>query len=259
MESHDSCGATGINAALLLAKENHYYPQMLELINSGDSGGDKQRVVGYGAWSFYPDAVSQPQEQLEKETENLENFSRLYKEHLLQIAQISLEKAVKYGKHYSPSRRSFPEDIFDKGAVFVTLKKNGELRGCIGSILPTMSVAQNIADNAYAAALSDKRFLPVEEKELPEITYSIALLTNFEKVEYKSEQDVLNKIKAGIDGLVIRDGDRQGVFLPAVWKELPDKNNFFKHLKIKAGMNPNYWNNRINVYRFRTVEVRNED
>ena len=120
-------------------------------------------------------------------------------------------------------------------------------------------IAQGIANNAYAAALEDNRFSPVTEDELPEITYSISLLTNFEKINYTNEQDVLKQIKAGKDGIVIRDGNRQGVFLPVVWTQLRDKTEFFKQLKIKAGMNPNYWNNGIKVYRFRAVEIKNED
>lgn len=259
VEDHESCGAAGINAALLLAGENFYRPQMLELVNSGDTGGDKSRVVGYGAWSFYPDSPKPAVGKLEQEVENLQNFANLYGSHLREIAKISLEKAVKYKKRYSPSRASFPEVIFDKGATFVTLHKNGELRGCIGSILPSMSVAQNVSDNAYAAAMEDSRFSPVKEDELSELTYSIALLSGFEKIEYADEQDVLKKIRQGRDGIVIRDGNRQGVFLPSVWKEIADKTEFFKKLKIKAGMNPNYWNNRINVYRFRTVEITDEN
>ena len=259
LDDHESCGSIGINAALILAKNSNYRPQMLELINSGDSQGDKSRVVGYGAWSFYPDEVIEKPSKLEKETENLQDFSNLYKDMLMQIAQESLVKAVKHHKHYSPSRSSFPEDLFDKGAVFVTLHKNGELRGCIGNILPTLSVAQGIANNAYAAALEDNRFSPVTEDELPEITFSISLLTNFERINYINEQDVLKQIKSGKDGIVIRDGNRQGVFLPAVWEQLRDKTEFFKQLKIKAGMNPNYWNNGIKVYRFRAVEITDEN
>ena len=258
IEDHASCGAIGINTAIMLSKLYNYRPQMLELVNSGDISGDKSRVVGYGAWSFYPDSDNnKSKSELEQEVENLENFAKTYGKVLMQIVHLSLEKAVKHNKHYSPSRANYPEDIFDKGASFVTLRKKGELRGCIGSILPNSSIAQDIASNTYLASKEDSRFSPITEDELKEIKYSISLLSGFEKIPYKSEQDLLNKIKQGIDGIVIRDGDRQGVFLPSVWSELPDKTEFFKQLKVKAGMNPNYWNNRIKVYRFRTVEIKN--
>lgn len=257
IDEHSSCGAIGINSALLIAQYNNYRPQMLELINSGDTSGDKSSVVGYGSWSFYPDShPQQPKSKLEKEVESLQEFASLYKKDLRNIVKTSLQKAITKQKHYSPSRRSFPEDVFDKGASFVTIYKNGELRGCIGSVLPTMSIAQNIADNTYSAALEDSRFSAITEDELPYLTYSISLLSGFEEIKYGNETDLLNQIKNNIDGIVIRDGDRQGVFLPSVWEQLPDKEEFFKQLKVKAGMNPEYWNNRIKVYRFRTVEVK---
>ena len=260
LENHDSCGAIGINTALLLAKDNHYRPQLLELINSGDTGGDKDRVVGYGAWSFYPDSSPAPQpSRLERQVESLKAYKSLYSENLLEIAKSSVEKAVRHGGAYSPSRRHYPEQLFDKGAAFVTIYKNGELRGCIGSVLPRTAIALDIAANARAAALEDSRFSPITVEELPHLSYEVSLLSGFEKISYTNEAEVLRKIKQGIDGIVIRDGNRQGVFLPSVWKQLPHKEEFFKQLKIKAGMNPNYWNNRINVYRFRTVEIKNED
>ena len=260
IDNHASCGAIGINTALLFAKQNNYHPRMLGLINSGDVSENKDRVVGYGAWSFYPDnKISNEQSKLEQEVKSLETFSEMYGNILMQIVRISLEKAVKHDKKYSPSRASFPEDIFDKGASFVTLRKDNELRGCIGSIYPNNSIAQDVATNTYSAAMEDKRFSPLKEDELPNIDYSISLLTGFEKIEYKSEHDLLDKIEQGTDGIVIRDGDRQGVFLPSVWSEIPDKKEFFKHLKVKAGMNPNYWNSSIKVYRVRAVEIKNAD
>lgn len=260
IEDHESCGAIGINAALILAKNNSFYPQMLDLTNSGDVNDDKTRVVGYGSWSFYKNEnFAKKQSKLEKEIKNLNDFADLYEEQLLNIARISLKQAIKDKKTYSPSRRSYPEDIFNRGASFVTLEKNGELRGCIGSVLPTISIAQDVSDNAYAAALSDKRFPPVSAEELPLIKLKISLLSNFYEIKYQNERDLLSKIKEQQDGVIIRDGNRQGVFLPSVWEQIPEKEEFFKQLKIKAGMNPNYWNNRIKVYRFRTVEINDEN
>ena len=85
------------------------------------------------------------------------------------------------------------------------------------------------------------------------------MLSGFEAINYKDEADLLSKIIQGVDGIVIRDGNRQGVFLPAVWKQLPDKAEFLNNLKIKAGMSPSYWSNRIKVYRFRVVEISKDE
>ena len=70
---------------------------------------------------------------------------------------------------------------------------------------------------------------------------------------------MLAKVNAGVDGLVIRDGSRQGLFLPSVWKQLTDKRDFLNNLKLKAGMSPSYWSNAIKVYRFRTVEIKENE
>ncbi len=261
LENHMSCGADGINAALLIAKEAALRPEMLELLNSGDTSGDKQRVVGYGAWSFGEGEkpASKPKlSPLERETENLKLFAAAYKDQLRRIVSRSLAEAVRH-KHYSPARKDYGNELFDKGASFVTLKQNGELRGCVGTVVPHVAVAHDLAENAYRAAMEDGRFSPLTEEELSRTRFSISLLTGFERVPYWDESDLLNRIRPGIDGLIIRDGDRQGLFLPSVWKELPDKAEFLKNLKVKAGFNPSYWSNNIKVYRFRTVEINDED
>ena len=85
------------------------------------------------------------------------------------------------------------------------------------------------------------------------------MLTGFEPISYKNEEDLVAKLAAGVDGVIIRDGDRQGVFLPAVWKQLPEPQEFLNNLKIKAGMSPSYWSNRIKVYRFRVVEISKDE
>jgi AmmeMemoRadiSam system protein A len=149
--------------------------------------------------------------------------------------------------------------MFDKGASFVTLEKNKELRGCIGTIVPHTAISHDIARNTYKAALEDDRFEPVTEEELKDISIHISLLTDFERIRYLTEDDLLEQVIAGTDGLIIRDGNRQGLFLPAVWEKIPDKKTFLRELKIKAGISPSYQNNKIKIYRFRTVGVENED
>lgn len=253
IDSHHSCGAGGINTALLLAKDMNLRPETLALINSGDTSGEKESVVGYGAWSFEAAGT------LERETAALADYAAAYGQDLLKIARVGLEEAVLHDRVYTPVRDDYPDALFDKGASFVTLEKNGSLRGCIGSLYPRRSAAADVAANAYAAAREDGRFAPVEAGELAQIKISVSLLTDFEAVDYRDEEDLLKRIKAGADGLVIRDGRRQGLFLPAVWEQLPDKKEFLNNLKLKAGMSPSYWSNGIRVYRFRTVEIKENE
>ena len=250
---HQSCGAGGINSALILAQMMHLRPEILSLINSGDTAGSRERVVGYGAWVFAGTGG------LERETAALADYAAVYKKDLLRIARTALEEAVLHGRVFEPSRDDYPDPLFDKGASFVTLEKNGELRGCIGSLLPRRATALDVAENAYNAALHDGRFAPVAAGELGEIGIAVSLLTGFEPVAYENEEDLLAKVNAGVDGLVIRDGSRQGLFLPSVWKQLPDKRDFLNNLKLKAGMSPSYWSNAIKVYRFRTVEIKENE
>ena len=226
LASHQSCGATGINTAMILAQELGFVPKLLDMVNSGDTSGEKTKVVGYGAWSY---------EEAEEEQELTE-------------------------KHqvYKPGRDEFGDVLFNRGASFVTLEKNGNLRGCIGSLLPENAIAIDLANNAFAAAMNDPRFKPVTQDELKDIDFSISLLTNFEKIEFNSADDLLSKIQPHIDGLLIKDGKRQGLFLPAVWEKIPDSQEFLTELKIKAGLSPSHWSESIEVFRFRTVEIKDD-
>ena len=255
---HDmSCGSTGINAALLLAKHENLYPELLSISNSGDTSGDKDRVVGYGAWMFGEAEEEEKPElpKLEQEVESLKDFTKMYGKDLLKLAYDSVSEAVLNDTTISISRGDYPNDMFNKGASFVTIYKNGELRGCIGTIVPHQAVVHDIAQNTYKAAKEDSRFSPIEPKELKDLTISISLLTDYEEIKYTDEADLLSKIKAGSDGIIIRDGNRQSVYLPSVWEQLPKKQEFLNSLKIKAGLSPTYWSNNIKTYRFRVVEI----
>ena len=258
VEDHMSCGAVGINAALLLAQKRQLQPEMLDMANSGDAGGEYNAVVGYGSWLFAENQKkpARPLSHLEQEVLNLKSFAVDHGKDLLKIARIALEEAVLHHNRFKPSRADYPDVLFDKGAAFVTLYKNGELRGCIGSLLPNMAVAGDVAANAYAAALEDSRFPPVNADELPQIEVSVSLVSDYERIDFASEEDLLKRLQPGTDGLIIRDGNRQGVFLPVVWQQLPDRRDFLNNLKIKAGMSPSYWSNNIKAYRFRVVEIK---
>ena len=256
---HQSCGATAVNTAVKLARAFGLTPQLLDMANSGDTGTDKTRGVGYGAWAYQEPEDDPVLSKLEQEQKHLQNFARHHKASLLEIVKKSLEHAVLRKPPYRPERKNFNDVLFDKGASFVTLHKNGNLRGCIGSLLPVKAIAADLADNAYSAAMQDKRFSPVKPREFKDITFTISLLTNFEQINFNSYEDLLSKIQPEVDGLFLQDGKREGVFLPAVWKELPDKHEFITQLKIKAGLSPTYWSDKIKFFRFRTVEIQNDN
>ena len=137
----------------------------------------------------------------------------------------------------APSRliADYPE-LAEKRAVFVTLKKNGALRGCIGSILPVRPLIEDVIENARAAAFRDSRFPPLQPDELEEVTVEISLLTVPQPLPYADVEDLRRKIRPGVDGVIIRLDGRQATFLPSVWEQLPDFDRFFTHLCMKAGL-----------------------
>lgn len=251
-QKEDECGITGVNFALLLSKENNYHLQVFDLASRGEQTFD------YNRWISYPDSKNHhPLKKLDQDVENMKSFVKIYGNDLLLIAHTAFEKAISGRREFSPSRRSFPEDVFNRGSSYVYIFKNEKQIGFSGNILPNMSVAQSIANNTYNAAHNLISMLSAEE--IKQSSLKIYLLSSFEAVKYKGEHDLLQRIQKGKDGLIIQDGNRQGVFLPFMWQQAADEKDFLKKLKISAGLNPNYWNSRIKVYRFRTVEVKYEN
>ena len=253
-----SCGAEGINASLLLAKEMQMNVKLLDITHSGKINGEMERVVGYGAWSFGEEQLDKTANKLEQEVESLKNFVKIYGQDLLKIAETSLNSAVN-GEEYHVSRKDYPDILFDKGASFVTLTKGGKLRGCIGSLMPRTAIADDVAKNTYKASVEDSRFAPMTVGELKDVSISISFLTDYERIKFENEDELLEQIVQGTDGIVLRDGNRQGLFLPSVWGEFKDKKEFLENLKLKAGMSPAYWSDKIKAYRFRTVEIKRDE
>jgi AmmeMemoRadiSam system protein A len=139
------------------------------------------------------------------------------------------------------------------GAAFVTLKKDGELRGCIGSLSANRPLHEDIAENAIAAAFRDHRFSAVTESELDDIEISVSVLTPPESMTFSSEQDLIAQLRPGVDGLIISEGAMRGTFLPSVWENYPQADSFLAHLKMKAGLPADYWSGTIKVERYETV------
>ena len=124
----------------------------------------------------------------------------------------------------------------EERATFVTLKIDGNLRGCIGSILPRMSLIDDVIYNAKQAAFNDPRFEPLSPEEYEKIHIEVSILTIPQKLEYEDELDLKRKITKN-DGVILALADKQATFLPSVWDELPIFEIFFGHLCMKAGMN----------------------
>ena len=139
------------------------------------------------------------------------------------------------------------------GASFVTLKLDGELRGCIGSLQARRPLGEDVAANARAAAFRDPRFPPVSATEKPLLGIEVSVLSSHEPLAVASEDEALERLRPGIDGVVLEFEELTSTFLPQVWESLPDPAMFLGELKRKAGLPPTFWHPRVRLSRY-TVE-----
>lgn len=160
---------------------------------------------------------------------------------LLDLARQALETGVRGQKLPPLDLQSLPPCLREPGASFVTLTINGNLRGCIGALEPCQPLAEDVREHAVAAALQDYRFPNVGPEELPQIAIEISRLTTPVPLEYSTPEDLLSKLRPGIDGVVLRDGARRATFLPQVWEKLPDPADFLGNLCYKMGAAPDLW------------------
>lgn len=135
--------------------------------------------------------------------------------------------------------------------TFVTLKINGQLRGCIGSLAAAEPLLVNIPRNAVNAAFHDPRFKPLSAAELPLVDIEVSILTEPRPLTYDGADDLLAKLRANVDGVIIRQGSASATFLPQVWKQLPRPADFLTHLCLKAGLPGRAWqsgNLEVRIY-----------
>jgi AmmeMemoRadiSam system protein B/AmmeMemoRadiSam system protein A len=255
-----ACGQVPIRGLLAVARQRHLLVDTIDLRNSGDTAGPHDRVVGYGAWAFSAPPAEGPAKTSDTEADPgadpIGEDGRL----LLQIARDNIRHALRDG-----ARRGervlpavLPETLQQDGAAFVTLKRQGALRGCIGSPLAWRSLAVDVADNAVKAALEDPRFPPLLPAELEDLDLSVSVLTPPVPMTIADEADLLAQLRPGIDGLIIEDGGHRALFLPSVWEQLPDPREFLGHLKRKAGLSPHHWSPGFRAQRFQAVEVKEQ-
>jgi AmmeMemoRadiSam system protein A len=175
-------------------------------------------------------------------------------ETLLGIARRALET------FFDGTRPHRPDDapwLDEKRAVFVTIKKGGELRGCVGQLKARLSLFDAVVDAARAAAFHDTRFTPVDVTELPELHLEISVLSPLERLDVHSEHEALEALRVGVDGVVLTAGPRSAVFIPEMWKELPDPSDFLWHLRRKGRFPLEAWPAEMTVDRF-TAELYQE-
>ena len=156
---------------------------------------------------------------------------------------------------YAVPRAWLTGRLAEPGASFVTLRAGGELRGCIGSLTARRPLAMDVAENGRAAALADRRFPPLEARELGRLEIELSQLTPPEPIPADSRSALLEALVPGVDGLVLEEGACRATFLPAVWSHLPDPDAFVGHLERKAGVAAGSWSPARRLSRYRTESI----
>lgn len=171
---------------------------------------------------------------------------------LLAMARASIKYGLQHGAALPIVIDEDPQ-FAEAGACFVTLKLRDQLRGCIGTLEARQPLARDVAENAYSAAFRDPRFSPLRENEFSQLEIHISILSPPEPFPVNDEHDLLQQLRPGIDGLVLKDGYHRATFLPSVWESLPEARQFVQQLKLKAGLAANHWSDTIQFHRY-TVE-----
>jgi MEMO1 family protein len=234
-----ACGHRALAGALDLARTQDLRVTHLDVRNSGDTKGGRDRVVGYGAYSMEY-----------AETARISDADRKV---LLDATKQALEYGVKNGR--APSVDYGPgvsKSLTAMRASFVSLKIAGRLRGCIGTVIAHQPLLPDVVANAYKAGFGDPRFGPLTMEELAELDIEISLLSFPRIMRFNDEADLVSQVRPDKDGLILQDQGRRGLFLPSVWEGIPKAEDFIGHLKRKAGFDTDHWSDDLRVFKYTT-------
>lgn len=233
----NACGAAAIRGFMAARAGQGARVVRLAMANSGDVTREGNRVVGYGAWAFYP-----PEAAVLAADERAT---------LLRVAREALETRTRTGVDSPLDAADFAMPLRTLGAAFVTLTEAGRLRGCIGSLKAYRPLVEDVAENAVRAGHGDPRFTAVTAGELSGLRLKVAVLGAAAPLAFGSEDELLAQLRPGEDGLILSDQGRRATFLPMVWDSLPDPRAFLAALKQKAGLPRDHWSATIEISRYR--------
>ena len=238
----EACGKQAVLTLMHIAEIKGWQGILVDYRNSGDTAGGKNRVVGYASIAFVH----------RKEGTNTmkERLSTKEREALLKLARSAIEARLVKGANVERPGQVSPV-MNELRGCFVTLHKHGQLRGCIGTIEPIYPLLECVEKNAQSAAFDDSRFSRLSADELKEIDIEISVLSVPEALGFKDGEDLKRKLKPKVHGVILSCGVHRSIFLPQVWKQLPDKEQFLEHLCLKGGMSPRAWQDpetKVEVY-----------
>ncbi len=174
---------------------------------------------------------------------------------LLELARRSIEAAARRKPLPEINLHEYSPTLQEHGASFVTITINHNLRGCIGTLEAYQPLVKDVVTHASAAATDDYRFSPVTPDEVQILNIEISILTKPERINYSSTHELLDQILPGETGVILKDGRKRATFLPQVWEQLPDKQEFFSHLCQKMGASGNLWKiKNLEVFTYQVEE-----
>ncbi len=244
IDHEEACGATPLAGALVAARARRLAPRLLDLRNSGDTAGDRRRVVGYCAAAFF--------DEDDTSRDSAGSRGRLEEDPALGAALLGRARNAIAAALHLPARHAEPAHaaLDAPGASFVTLRLHGALRGCIGGLTAERTLADDVRRHARAAALDDPRFAPLRAHEFADVSIEVSVLGPLQPLPAASESAALDALRPGLDGVLLEWRGRRATFLPQVWQQLPAPRDFLAALERKAGMKAGQWDADMRLSRY---------
>lgn len=231
-----ACGRRPICGLLELARRRGMRATMIDLRNSGDTAGPRDRIVGYGSFVF------------EMESALSEDARAI----LMNVVRDSIKGGLENAGPPDVVLSGLSAELTAPRASFVTFTKDGNLRGCIGSLVARQPLVTDVAGNAFRAAFKDPRFPPMTASDLPSLDAAVSVLSAPTELNFDSEDTLVGLLRVGVDGVILAEGSQRGTFLPDVWDTIPNPEAFLRRLKGKAGLPEAYWSQTLKAWRYTT-------
>ena len=229
----EACGKQAVMTLMHIAEIKNWDAKLIDYKNSGDTAGGKDNVVGYASIAFV--------DRKERSKKMKESLSAQDKKALLRLARSAIEAKLVNG--VKVERPGTSPILKGNRGCFVTLHKYGQLRGCIGTIEPECPLVKCVERNAQNAAFKDPRFPRLSAEELSDIDIEVSILSVPERLDFKDGDDLKRQLRPNVHGVILSRGMHSSTFLPQVWEQLPDKEQFLEHLCLKGGMPSTAWKN----------------
>jgi AmmeMemoRadiSam system protein B/AmmeMemoRadiSam system protein A len=254
-----ACGARPLNGALLAARRRRMTAALVDLCNSGDTVGRKERVVGYASFALRPGAGSTaPTTPTGRRVASLgpaapAEASAAPAAGLGEALLLRARNTIAQRLGVAPLTEPAHPALQQRGATFVTLNDAARrLRGCIGRLEAVTSLDSDVRHNAEQAAFADPRFPPVRPEEWTTLRLEVSVLTSSEPLPSAPTQALaLQAIQPGVHGVIFEWQGHRATFLPQVWAQLPEPQAFMAALKRKAGLAEDFWAADVRLSRYR--------